>query len=128
MKNVLWMVPVLPGKTEIARQYCKDMETTRRTAFELSESALGIDREFFFLWHGPDRDYIVLFMGGDDMTRAMQLWDQADGEFELWGKLVWAEFSDPADWPTPIWSGPSESPSCPELLCAWDNTQEREVL
>lgn len=128
MKNVLWMVPVHPGKTDVARRYCLDLETTRRAAFERSEIQIGLDREMFFLWHGPDGDYIVLFMGGADVAASMRLWADADGEFETWGKKVWAEFSDPEDWPQPIWAGPNESKACPELICAWDNSQEREGL
>ena len=119
MRHVLWVVPVLPGKTAAARAYCDALEAERRTEYEASEKKIGIDREAFFLWHGPDSDYIILYMDGENMTDSLKAWVDHTGEFELWGKAQWAEFSAPEAWPTPMWSAPGES-NLPELISVYD--------
>jgi len=60
MDWICWVVPVKPGKTEVAREYCRALETTRRADYEASERELGIEREVFFLWTNPEgKDHIV---------------------------------------------------------------------
>jgi len=122
MKKVCWVIPVTPGKTEIARRYCDALETTRRSDYEKSEKDIGIEVEVFFLWHGPnDRDYIVLYMSAPDLTGSLTAWVDHEGEFETLGKSQWALFSDPADWPEPLFASPGEG-GLPELLSAYDVT------
>jgi len=59
MDWICWVVPVKPGKTDVAREYCQALETSRRADYEASERELGIDREVFFLWTNPEgKDYI----------------------------------------------------------------------
>jgi Family of unknown function (DUF6176) len=121
MDWICWVVPVKPGQTDLARKYCEALETTRRADYEASERQLGIAREVFFLWHGPDGDYIVLYMDGDDMTKALALWEDHTGEFESWGKAQWAEFCDPAEYPKPLSAGPGNGPVL-EVMSAYDET------
>src|SRR4029077_2738637 len=76
MDWICWVVPVKPGKTEVAREYCRALETTRRADYEASERELGIEREVFFLWSSPaGEDHIVLYMDADDMTKALDVWE-----------------------------------------------------
>ena len=130
MDYICWVVPVIPGRTDAARAYCESLEKERRAEYEASEREIGIDRELFFLWHGPAGDYIVLYMDGADMTDALKKWADHEGPFETWGKAQWATFSDPKDWPEPIWAGPGVGPVL-EVLSAYDlrvhtpNTPER---
>jgi len=121
MDWICWVVPVKPGQTEVARQYCEALETTRRAEYEASERELGIEREVFFLWHGPDGDYIVLYMDGDNMTKALDLWEAHTGSFETWGKSQWAEFCDSNELPTPLSARPGNGPVL-EVLSAYDSS------
>jgi hypothetical protein len=122
MDWICWVVPVKTGQTDTARRYCEALETTRRADYEASERELGIEREVFFLWHGPDgADYIVLYMDGDDMTNALDLWEEHTGEFETWGKGQWAEFCDSEELPKPLSAGPGNGPVL-EVLSAYDAT------
>jgi GNAT superfamily N-acetyltransferase len=120
MKYACWIIPIREGKTADARAYCDALEAQRRAEYEASEAELGIDREIFFLWHGPDRDYVVLYMEGQDMTTSLQGWVASEGAFELWGKSQWAVFTDPKDWPDPLWAGPGTGPVL-EVLSAYDH-------
>jgi hypothetical protein len=120
MDWICWVVPIKPGHTETARAYCRALEGERRAEYEASEREIEIEREVFFLWHGPDDvDYIVLYMDGDDMTKSLDFWERHTGEFETWGKAQWGVFSDPADWPTPLSAGPGNGPVL-EVLSAYD--------
>ena len=111
MDWICWVVPVKPGQTEVARTFCEALETTRRADYEASERELGIAREVFFLWHGPDGDYIVLYMDGDDMTKALDLWEEHAGSCETWGKAQWAEFCGLGGrLPKPLSAGPGTWP------------------
>jgi hypothetical protein len=120
VKYTCWVIPIIEGKTDDARAYCQALETQRRAEYEASEVELGIDREIFFLWHGPDRDYVVLYMDGEDMVKSLQDWVVSEGAFELWGKSQWAIFSNPKDWPEPLWAGPGTGPVL-EVLSAYDH-------
>ena len=124
MKYVCWVVPITPGKTEVARAYCASLESDRRAEYVRSEREIGIDRELFFIWTDPSgRDNIILYMDGENLDKALQLWTEHQGEFELWGKAQWADFSDPNDWPNPLWAGPGES-GLPELVSVFDESRE----
>jgi Family of unknown function (DUF6176) len=118
---ICWVVPVKPGETETAREYCRALETTRRAEYEASERELGIAREVFFLWHGPGGDYIVLYMDGEDMTTALDVWEAHEGAFETWGKGQWARFCDSDELPKPLSAGPGNGPVL-EVLSAYDAT------
>jgi len=122
MDWICWAVPVKPGKTDVAREYCRALETTRRADYEASERELGIQREVFFLWTSPTgEDYIVLYMDGDDMTKSLDVWEAHTGEFETWGKGQWAEFCDSDELPKPLSAGPGNGPVL-EVLSAYDAT------
>lgn len=122
MDWICWVVPVKSGKTDIARDYCRALESNRRGDYEASERELGIDREVFFLWHGPDGvDYIVLYMDGPDMTKSLDVWEDCTKEFESWGKSEWARFTNPEDLPKPLSAGPGNGPVL-EVLSAYDST------
>jgi len=122
MDWICWVVPVKPGKTDVAREYCQALETSRRADYEASERELGIEREVFFLWTNPEgKDYIVLYMDGDDMTKALDVWEAHTGEFETWGKSRWAEFCDSDELPKPLSAGPGNGPVL-EVLSAYDAT------
>jgi GNAT superfamily N-acetyltransferase len=127
MKYTCWAIPIREGKTAYARAYCQALEAQRRAEYEASEAELGIDREIFFLWHGPNRDYVVLCMDGQDMTKSLQSWVASEGAFELWAKGQWALFTDPMDWPDPLWASPGTGPVL-EVLSAYDHRRQRHGL
>jgi hypothetical protein len=47
----------------------------------------------------------------------------SEGAFELWGKSQWAVFTDPKDWPDPLWAGPGTGPVL-EVLSACDQASK----
>jgi hypothetical protein len=120
MDWICWELPLKPGTTDAARSYCSALETERRAEYEASQRKLGIDREIFFLWHGPDdTDYVVLYMDGPDMKKSLDLWEKASTDFEMWGKAEWRKFSDEKDYPVPLSAGPGNGPVL-EVLSAYD--------
>lgn len=127
MDWICWMMPLKPGTTDAARSYCASLESERRAEYEASERELGIEREVFFLWHGPDgTDYVVLYMDGKDMKKSLDQWEGHPGEFETWGKEQWTKFTDEKDYPVPLSAGPGNGPVL-EVLSAYDSTVHKEA-
>jgi len=119
MDYKLWIMPVLKGKTDAIREYCRKLEGERRAEFATSQQRLGIAQEIFWLWQGPDgRDYIILYMSGADMTKALKDWADSELPFEAWGKGTWAEFC--TEVPEPLWASGEQSPYVLEAISTYD--------
>ena len=120
MDYTCWITPIKPGKTDAVRRYCEHLETDRRADYEASQLRIKTTKEVFFLWSGPDRDYIVLYMEADDMVDSLKKWDASNLPFETWGKGNWVEFIDGI--PQPLWAPPG-SPCVLESLSFYEEGQ-----
>jgi hypothetical protein len=125
MDFVCWITPIKKGKTDAVRRYCQSLETDRRADYEESQRRIKTTKEVFFLWPGPDRDYIVLYMEAPDMEFSLKTWDATNLPFETYGKGNWAEFIDGV--PQPLWAPPGSQYVLEPLSFYEEGEPSREI-
>ncbi len=91
MQQVCVVVPILPNKTNAARDFMRELETKRKAEFDRSERRIGITKEVWFLAEAPSNDQLVAYMESEDFGRALGLFAQSRDEFDLWFKRRLAE-------------------------------------
>ena len=85
--------PLLPGKTEDARAFQRELDTTRKADDDRSERRIGITREYWFIASVPGGDPLVVYMESPDFARALGQFGASQGAFDLWFKGRLAEVS-----------------------------------
>ncbi len=91
MQQVCVVVPILPNKTNAARDFMRELETKRKAEFDRSERRIGITKEVWFLAEAPSGDQLVAYMESEDFGKALGLFAQSRDEFDLWFKRRLAE-------------------------------------
>jgi hypothetical protein len=86
MDQICFVLPILPGQSEAARQFQRELDTTRKADYDRSERRIGITKEVWYLAALPGGDHLVAYIEGADFNRAMQLFVQSQDEFDLWFK------------------------------------------
>jgi hypothetical protein len=67
MDHVGLLLPVLPGKTEDARAFMRELEGPRRAAYHRAEREIGVAKELWFLQPDAAGDRLILYMEGEDL-------------------------------------------------------------
>jgi hypothetical protein len=83
--------PILPGKTDDARAFQRELDTERKADYARSERAIGITREHWFIAALPSGDHFVAYMESADFAKALGQFAQSKDEFDLWFKRQLAE-------------------------------------
>ncbi len=91
MDHVCVVFPLLPGKTEEARAFQRELDTQRKADYDRSERRIGITKEHWFLASVPAGDQLVVYMESQDFDRALGLFVASRDEFDLWFKRRLAE-------------------------------------
>ncbi len=86
MDRVCLVLPILPGKTEDARAFHRELEGPRKSEYEVSERRFGIDKELWFLASGPSGEEFVAYMESSDFNKALGMFVESRNEFDLWFK------------------------------------------
>lgn len=86
MDQICLVLPILPGKTEAARQFQHELDTTRKADYDRSERRIGITKEVWYLASLPSGDHLVAYMESADFNRALGLFVQSQDEFDQWFK------------------------------------------
>ena len=86
MQQTLFALPILPGKTDAARDFLTELEGARKGHYAISEGRLGIVREVRALQPIPDGAMFVAFIEGEDIGRAFQQFATSQDEFDRWFK------------------------------------------
>ncbi len=85
MDQVCFAIPLLPGKTEDARAFMRELEE-RKAEYAFSEQRMGITKESWYLQHTPLGDLLLAYLESPDLSSALKrLFDSKD-EFERWFK------------------------------------------
>lgn len=87
MDRACFALPILPGKTDAARAFMNELETTRRDEYVASEQRIGIEREFWFLQQTPQGDMYVAYMESPDFGRALEMFSSSQDAFDVWFKV-----------------------------------------
>jgi hypothetical protein len=72
MPEIVFAIPVLPGKEELDRQTLDEMEGSRREEYEAALKEAGITRQA--IWHEqtPDGTLALVYIEADDPDAAMR--------------------------------------------------------
>ena len=93
MDRVCVVFPLLPGKTEDARAFQRELDTARKADYDRSERRIGITKEYWFVASVPGGDQLVVYMESADFGRALQMFVASQDAFDLWFKRRLAEVS-----------------------------------
>jgi hypothetical protein len=85
------VLPILPGKTDDARTFQRELDTERKADYARSEQAIGITKEYWFIASLPTGDQLVAYMESEDFGRSLGQFSQSQDEFDLWFKRRLAE-------------------------------------
>jgi len=91
MDQICIVVPIIPGKTDEARQFQQELDTDRKAQYDASERRIGITKENWYLASLPSGDQFVAYMESPDFGRAIRMFSQSQDEFDLWFKRRLAE-------------------------------------
>ena len=84
MKNLFAMaVPILPGKTEVFKQFINEINTNYSGQFAESRKRLGV-RERTFLQHTPMGDFVIVTLEGEDPAKAFKDFGEGTDSFTRW--------------------------------------------
>jgi hypothetical protein len=89
--HICVVFPILPGKTDDARAFHRELDTARKDEYATSEQRIGITKEHWFVASLPSGDQLVVYMESDDFNRALGMFSQSQDAFDLWFKRRLAE-------------------------------------
>jgi hypothetical protein len=91
MDQVCLVLPILPGKTQDARAFQRELDTERRADYDRSERRIGIPKEMWYIASLPAGDQFVVYIESPDFNRALGLFVESRDEFDEWFKRRLAE-------------------------------------
>jgi hypothetical protein len=91
--HICVVFPLLPGKTDEARAFQRELDTARKAEYDQSERQIGITKEYWFVASTPSCDQLVVYMESADFTRALGMFSQSQEPFDVWFKQQLAEVS-----------------------------------
>ncbi len=91
MDRVCVVFPILPGMTEDARAFQRELDSSRKADYARSEQRIGITKEHWFLASVPSGDQLVAYMESADFARAIGEFGASRDGFDLWFKRRLAE-------------------------------------
>jgi hypothetical protein len=86
MDQICLVLPILPGKTEDARAFQRELDTERKSDYDRSERRIGITKEVWYIASVPSGDQLVAYMESADFNRALQQFVASDDAFDQWFK------------------------------------------
>ncbi|MBA2598371.1 MAG: hypothetical protein H0V00_17250 [Chloroflexia bacterium] len=91
MDQVCLVLPILPGKTEDARAFQRELDTERKDDYDRSERRIGIPKEVWFIASLPTGDQLVAYIESPDFNGAIKMFVESQDEFDNWFKRRLAE-------------------------------------
>ncbi len=91
MDQICLVIPVIPGKTAVARDFWHEVETERKAEYDHSERRIGITKEVWYLTQLPTGDHFVAYMESPDFNTALRLFSKSQDDFDVWFKRRLAE-------------------------------------
>jgi hypothetical protein len=86
MDHVCFALPVLPNKSDHAREFMRQLDGPRKIDFDRSERRIGITKELWFLAKLPSGDHLVGYMEAADFGGAIQAFVGSRDVFDMWFK------------------------------------------
>jgi len=86
MDQTLFAMPILPGKTEAARAFLRELDGPRKPQLAAADQRLGIVKETWAIQPTPQGDLLVGYLAGEDVGRALTQFAASQDEFDRWFK------------------------------------------
>lgn len=86
MNQICLVIPIMPGKSDDARDFMRELEHERKADYDQSERRIGITREVWYLARTPGGDQLVGYMETSDFGKALSLFSASRDEFDMWFK------------------------------------------
>lgn len=86
MNQICLVIPVMPGKSDDARDFMRELEQERKADYDQSERRIGITKEVWYLARTPGGDQLVGYMETSDFGKALSLFSASRDEFDMWFK------------------------------------------
>jgi hypothetical protein len=86
MDQICLVLPILPGKTESARDFQRELDGPRKPAYDTSERRIGITREVWFIAATPAGEQLVAYMESPDFNKALGMFVESRDGFDMWFK------------------------------------------
>jgi len=100
MDQTLFAMPILPGKTEVARAFLGELEGPRKPQLTACDQSLGITKEVWAIQEMPQGDLLVGYLAGENVGQAFTQFAASQDEFDRWFKQQMREVTG-ADLNTP---------------------------
>ena len=91
MDQICLALPILPGKTDDARAFQRELDTERKADYDRSERRIGITKEVWYIASLPSGDHLIAYMESEDFNRALGMFVQSQDAFDQWFKRRLAE-------------------------------------
>jgi hypothetical protein len=85
-KELVLMIPLLKNTVSDAEKLAISLCGAGLRDFAASQGNLGIDKESWFLTGSPERDYVIVYVEGEDMERSLKDLVASDKPYDLWIK------------------------------------------
>ncbi len=86
MDQALFALPILPGKTEAARAFLRELGGPRKQELAACGQSMGVAKETWAIQQGPQGDLFVVYMAGEDLAEAFKQFAASQTEFDRWQK------------------------------------------
>jgi hypothetical protein len=91
MDHICLVLPILPGKSDDARAFMRELEGSRKTEYDASERRIGITRELWYLANLQTGDQLVGYMESKNFAAAVGQFSASQDAFDLWFKRRMAD-------------------------------------
>jgi hypothetical protein len=86
MDQICLVLPILPGKTESARDFQRELDGPRKADYDNSERRIGINKEVWYVAATPAGEQLVAYMESPDFNKALGAFVESRDEFDMWFK------------------------------------------
>lgn len=86
MDHICLVLPILPGKSEDARAFQRELDTSRKADYDQSERQIGITKEYWFVASVPGGEQLVAYMESENFTQALGMFVASKEDFDMWFK------------------------------------------
>jgi hypothetical protein len=91
MDHVCLVMPILPGKTEDAREFMRELDGPRKSEYDASERRVAVGKELWYLATLPGGDQLVGYLEAEHFGRAAAQFSGSQDSFDLWFKKRMAD-------------------------------------
>ena len=86
MDQALFALPILPGQTEAARAFLREMDGPRKAQWDACVRQVGVTKETWAIQQTPQGDIFVVHMAGENVAQALEEFATSQSEFDRWVK------------------------------------------